>query len=68
MNLHNLTRKLSNLRNQLVADLGFFQISHSHSPQERAAIRELSAMSDRELHDLGIYRSDIDQVVRGGRA
>ena len=68
MNLHNFTHKLSKLRNHIVADLGFLQTSHGHSPQERAAIRELSAMSDRDLHDLGIYRADIGQVVRSGRA
>ena len=31
----------------------------------RRAESELQAMSDRELADLGIFRSDIPQVVRG---
>ena len=34
----------------------------------REAVRELSALSDRELDDLGIGRSDIDTVVRQGDA
>ncbi|MBV8662148.1 MAG: DUF1127 domain-containing protein [Hyphomicrobiales bacterium] len=28
------------------------------------AIRELSTYSDRELHDLGIDRADIEQIAR----
>ena len=31
----------------------------------RRAERELEAMSDRELSDLGIFRADIPRVVRG---
>jgi uncharacterized protein YjiS (DUF1127 family) len=34
---------------------------------EQAAIRELSALPDRLLHDIGISRSEIITVVRGGR-
>ena len=30
----------------------------------RAAVRELSQLSDRELNDLGIHRTDIDMVAR----
>lgn len=33
--------------------------------QLRKARRELNAMSDRELHDLGIARGDIPAVLRG---
>ncbi len=29
-----------------------------------SVIRELSAYTDRELHDLGIDRADIDQIAR----
>lgn len=32
----------------------------------RASVRELSRLSDRELSDLGIGRSDIEFVARGG--
>ncbi|GAC1333218.1 MAG: hypothetical protein NVSMB26_14040 [Beijerinckiaceae bacterium] len=32
--------------------------------RQRAAIRELSQLSDRELHDLGISRADIEFVTR----
>ena len=35
--------------------------------QRRAAARDLSQMSDRELADLGIYRADIEIVSRVGR-
>lgn len=33
----------------------------------RNTIRELSSLSDRELNDIGIARSDIPFVVRGER-
>jgi uncharacterized protein YjiS (DUF1127 family) len=37
--------------------------------RQRAAMRELSQLSDRELHDLGISRADIEFVTRrAGRA
>jgi uncharacterized protein YjiS (DUF1127 family) len=32
---------------------------------EQAAIAQLSALSDRELKDMGIYRSGIEAAVRG---
>jgi uncharacterized protein YjiS (DUF1127 family) len=32
---------------------------------ERQTIKELSRLSDRELHDLGIGRSDIGSIARG---
>lgn len=32
---------------------------------ERKTIRELSALTDHELHDLGIGRSDITSIARG---
>ncbi len=67
MNIHSLATKLQSLRNQLLADIHLFQVSHGFDARERAAIRELSAMNDRELHDLGIYRADIGHVVRAGR-
>ena len=31
----------------------------------REAVRELWAMSDHELSDIGIHRCDIDRVARG---
>ena len=34
--------------------------------QARTSIRELSRLSDRELNDLGIGRSDITDIVRQG--
>ena len=33
----------------------------------RRAIRELEALSDRDLSDIGLARSDIKQAVRYGR-
>lgn len=35
--------------------------------RERRAIRELHSLSDRELSDLGMARSNIESVVRYGR-
>ena len=35
--------------------------------KERQAIRELHALSDRELSDLGMSRSNIESTVRYGR-
>lgn len=35
-----------------------------HHKEYRRSIAELSACSDRTLHDLGIYRSDIPRLVR----
>jgi uncharacterized protein YjiS (DUF1127 family) len=34
---------------------------------ERITRRELNALSDRELADIGLSRSDIDMVARGQR-
>jgi len=39
----------------------------SDSAEIRRAIKELSAMSDRELWDLGIHRGNIRQAVETGR-
>ncbi|MEI2736278.1 MAG: DUF1127 domain-containing protein [Rhodoblastus sp.] len=40
----------------------------AHKIQEwrryRASIRELSRLTDRELHDLGIVRADIESVAK----
>jgi len=40
----------------------------AHKIQEwrryRASVRELSRLTDRELHDLGIVRSDIEHVAK----
>ncbi len=33
----------------------------------RETVRQLSDLTDRELRDLGISRSDISAVARGGR-
>ncbi len=38
---------------------------HRHSIA-RATSRELNRLSDRELHDLGIARCDIDRISREG--
>ena len=35
--------------------------------RERQAIRELHSLTDRELSDLGMSRSNIESVVRYGR-
>ncbi len=33
----------------------------------RETVRQLSGLADRELNDLGIHRSDIPAIARGGR-
>lgn len=39
--------------------------SHRHWRQKRAAIRELSGLSDYLLRDIGLHRGDIRPVVEG---
>lgn len=34
--------------------------------KQRASVRELARMTDRELADLGIRRGDIENVIRTG--
>jgi len=36
----------------------------TNTTRYRRTVRELSALSDRELHDLGIVRCDISRVAR----
>ncbi len=33
----------------------------------RETVRQLSRLTDRELNDLGIHRSDIDAIAKHGR-
>jgi uncharacterized protein YjiS (DUF1127 family) len=33
-------------------------------PEQRRVLRELSALSDSELYDIGIHRSNIPQIAR----
>jgi uncharacterized protein YjiS (DUF1127 family) len=33
----------------------------------RETVRQLSRLTDRELNDLGVHRSDIDAIARSGR-
>ncbi|MFK7855232.1 MAG: DUF1127 domain-containing protein [Granulosicoccus sp.] len=45
-------------------------VSHKVEPsrrQQMLAIRELQALSDRELHDIGVGRGSIAEMVRFGR-
>lgn len=64
MNLHSLATSLNKLRNQIAPD---FHLTGSFDANRRSAIRELTAMTDRDLHDMGIFRADIENVVRYGR-
>ena len=60
-----------------IADNGFFAavgravkrwwLARLAKRMERAAIGHLHAMSDRELKDIGIHRSQIEFAVRGDR-
>ena len=41
--------------------------SFNRWPRCRETVRELSGLTNRELNDLGIRRSDITAVAKGGR-
>lgn len=41
--------------------------SHHSSAELRQAIRELRSLSDRDLSDMGLARSEIEYAVRHGR-
>jgi uncharacterized protein YjiS (DUF1127 family) len=45
-------------------DLSFFRRYFRSRQVYWNVVRELSTYSDRELHDLGIDRADIDQIAR----
>ena len=62
MNFHFMARSFQKLRGQLASGVFAAHIA------KRAAFRELHAMSDRELHDMGIFRCDIDRIVDEIRA
>ena len=49
----------------LGASLKDWWIAYLTGRIERAAIAHLSSMSDRELKDIGLVRSDIRRAVRG---
>ena len=42
-----------------------FKRKSAQKALERRTVRELSALTDHELHDLGIGRSDIRSIARG---
>ena len=50
---------------KLVVTLDRWLAAYAAWRLERAAIAELSAMSDRDLKDIGLYRSEIPVAVRG---
>ena len=68
MNLHSLMTRLQKLRDRVFADFSALHVVDGYSSHERSALRELHAMSDRDLHDIGISRGDIGHVIRAGRA
>lgn len=39
--------------------------SLAHRAQVRATIKELNHLSDRELHDIGLHRSQIRSIAEG---
>jgi len=46
--------------------LGRYQRSLSQMRRQKLAARSLAALDDRQLRDIGIYRSQIQSVVGGG--
>ena len=48
----------------LIGSLKTWWMGHLFRRVERAAIIQLNAMSDRELHDVGLTRSQIEWAVR----
>jgi len=58
---------LNKLANPFVASTAAND-THLSESEIRQAIRELKAMNDRELDDLGLARADIEHAVRHGRA
>jgi uncharacterized protein YjiS (DUF1127 family) len=51
----------------LAALLGRWWAARMQRRLERLAMRQLEAMSDRELRDIGVARSEIARVARAGR-
>jgi uncharacterized protein YjiS (DUF1127 family) len=50
----------------MIAD-GYKTLRNTLTPKtDRKVYRELNAMSDRELHDMGICRGDIKHIAQGG--
>jgi len=52
-------------RDALIAAVRAWWLAYLSRRKERAAILQLHAMSDRELRDIGITRSQIEGAVRG---
>jgi uncharacterized protein YjiS (DUF1127 family) len=51
----------------LLATLGQLIARYLAYRQRRADIATLHSMCDRELKDIGVYRHDVDRLVRQGR-
>jgi uncharacterized protein YjiS (DUF1127 family) len=49
----------------LVASVRIWCVAHLTRRMERVAMAQLQAMSDRELRDIGLTRSEIEQAVKG---
>jgi uncharacterized protein YjiS (DUF1127 family) len=49
----------------LLAAVKIWLVGHLARRMERAAIMQLQAMSERELKDIGLTRSQIERVVKG---
>lgn len=47
--------------------LSFLEQSYLGWKQYNKTCRELSALSDRELHDIGLHRGDIQRVAAQGK-
>ena len=58
---------LSALWSTLAAPATRIMAAHAERRRINRAIAELSALSDRMLHDIGIGRNDIERIARNGR-
>jgi uncharacterized protein YjiS (DUF1127 family) len=52
--------------NQLIARLQSWWVAYLEWRIQREAMLQLEALSDRELHDIGVRRCEIEGVVKSG--
>jgi uncharacterized protein YjiS (DUF1127 family) len=63
--LQSVATPLNRLIDQLIAKLQSWWVAYLGWRIERLATLQLEAMSDRELHDIGLRRCEIEGAVKG---